>query len=163
MYKRQSDHVHFVNCDNTQEEASSLFSVKEVVEHSDGHLEAQPSSMFVIPELPRGRELLLNVLSTWGDPHYVGLAGFEVFDERGELVPVEDVWADPPDINVLPGNEDDPRVVENLLDGVNHTGDDLHAWLAPFTRGQHHHVGLRFTRTTTIAMVRLWNLSLIHI
>ena len=62
-------------------------------------------------------------------------AGFEVFDERGELVPVEDVWADPPDINVLPGNEDDPRVVENLLDGVNHTGDDLHAWLAPFTRG----------------------------
>ena len=69
-----SDHVHFVNCDNTQDEASSLFSVKEVVEHSDGHLEAQPSSMFVIPELPQGRELLLNVLSTWGDPHYVGLA-----------------------------------------------------------------------------------------
>ena len=112
--------------------------------------------MFVIPELPTGRELLLNVLSTWGDPHYVGLAGFEVFDERGELVPVEDVWADPPDINVLPDNEDDPRVVENLLDGVNHTGEDLRAWFAPFTRG-HHHVGLRFTRTTTIAMVRLWN------
>ena len=152
-----SDHVHFVNCDTTQEEASSLFSVREVVENSDGHLEAQPSSMFVIPELPKGRELLLNVLSTWGDPHYVGLAGFEVFDERGELVPVEDVWADPSNINVLPGNEDDPRVVENLLDGVNHTGDDLHAWLAPFTRGQRHHVGLRFTRTTTIAMVRLWN------
>ena len=152
-----SDHVHFVNCDTTQEEASSLFSVREVVENSDGHLEAQPSSMFVIPELPRGRELLLNVLSTWGDPHYVGLAGFEVFDERGELVPVEDVWADPSNINVLPGNEDDPRVVENLLDGVNHTGDDLHAWLAPFTRGQHHHVGLKLSRTTTIAMIRLWN------
>ena len=69
-----SDHVHFVNCDTTQDETSSLFSVREVVENSDGHLEAQPSSMFVIPELPRGRELLLNVLSTWGDPHYVGLA-----------------------------------------------------------------------------------------
>ena len=74
LEEEPSDHVHFVNCDTTQEEASSLFSVKEVVEHSDGHLEAQPSSMFVIPELPRGRELLLNVLSTWGDPHYVGLA-----------------------------------------------------------------------------------------
>ena len=53
--REASDHVHFVNCDNTQEEASSLFSVREVVENSDGHLEAQPSSMFVIP--PQGREL----------------------------------------------------------------------------------------------------------
>ena len=36
LEEEPSDHVHFVNCDNTQEEASSLFSVKEVVEHSDG-------------------------------------------------------------------------------------------------------------------------------
>lgn len=27
---------------------------------------------------------------------------------------------------------------DNLLDGVNHTCDDLHAWLTPFTSGQEH-------------------------
>ena len=73
-----SDHVHFVNCESQDEEASTLFAVREVVEKADGEMETQPSSMFVIPELPRGRELLLNVLSTWGDPHYVGLAAVHI-------------------------------------------------------------------------------------
>ena len=31
------------------------------------------------------------------------------------------VWADPPDINVLPEYGNDPRTVDNLLDGHNHT------------------------------------------
>ena len=39
------------------------FAVGELVEKADGEMETQPSSMFVIPELPRGRELLLNVLT----------------------------------------------------------------------------------------------------
>jgi hypothetical protein len=38
-------------------------------------------------------------------------------------------------VNVLPGYGGDPRVVANLLDGVNNTCDDLHVWLAPFTPG----------------------------
>ncbi len=29
----------------------------------------------------------------------------------------------------------DPRTVDKLFDGRNHTCDDLHAWLAPYTRG----------------------------
>ena len=33
------------------------------------------------------------------------------------------VWADPPDINVLPEYGNDPRTVDNLLDGHNHTCD----------------------------------------
>ena len=31
------------------------------------------------------------------------------------------ISADPPDINILPDYSSDPRVVTNLLDGVNHT------------------------------------------
>ena len=62
------------------------------------------------------------------------------------------IMANPADINVLPGccllysalphlccncidrYKNDPRTVDKLLDGVNRTCDDLHMWLAPFTR-----------------------------
>ena len=30
----------------------------------------------------------------------------------------------------------DPRVVTNLIDGVNRTTDDIHMWLCPFTNGE---------------------------
>ncbi len=58
---------------------------------------------------------------------------------------------------VLPEYSDDPRTVDNLIDGVNHTCDDLHAWLAPFTRGQDHWVYIEFDEVTTLSMVRIWN------
>lgn len=34
--------------------------------------------------------------------------------------------------------ENDPRTVDNLIDGVNFTCDDLHAWLTPFSKGSDH-------------------------
>ncbi len=59
-----------------------------------------------IPELPEGRRLTLSLLSTWGDPHFVGLAALEIFDSNGEKIEIENVarqvYADPPDINILP-------------------------------------------------------------
>ena len=69
---------------------------------------------------------------------------------------VSQISADPSDINVLPEYSDDPRVVQNLLDGVNRTRDDLHMWLAPFFPGRPHTVTLTFTSHTTLAMVRIW-------
>jgi len=67
------------------------------------------------------------------------------------------ISADPTDINVLPEYSNDPRVVQNLLDGVNQTRDDLHMWLAPFSPGRPHTVSLTFTSPTTLALVRIWN------
>ena len=107
----------------------------QLVTRADGNVSKLPSTMFEIPVLPRGRQLLINILSTWGDPYYVGLMGLEVFDGTGHPVPVTEVWADPPDINVLPEYNGDPRTVDKLVDGHNFTCDDLHAWLAPFKRG----------------------------
>lgn len=82
---------------------------------------------------PAGRILTIRILSTYGDANYVGLNGLELFDERGALIPstAVSISAIPADLTILPGYEEDPRKVTNLLDGVNHTKDDLHQWLAP--------------------------------
>lgn len=66
------------------------------------------------------------------------------------------IWAEPADINVLPEYNKDPRVVTNLLDGVNRTHDDMHLWLAPFTKGASHFIHLVFRHKTEVAMIRIW-------
>jgi hypothetical protein len=48
-------------------------------------------SDFIIPELPSGSKMELNVHSTWGDRHYLGLNGIEVFSSTGEPVSVAKV------------------------------------------------------------------------
>ncbi len=48
-------------------------------------------SRFTIPELPTGEQLVLNLKTTWGDRHYVGLNGIEVFSSEGYLVPIKKV------------------------------------------------------------------------
>ena len=66
------------------------------------------------------------------------------------------IIADPPDINILPEYGDDPRVVINLIDGVNKTRDDIHMWLAPFTPGGNHWITLIFEKRVQVAMIRIW-------
>ncbi|XP_055994774.1 katanin-interacting protein [Sorex fumeus] len=112
---------------------------------------------FQIPVLPYGQHLLIDIRSTWGDRHYVGLNGIEIFSSRGEPVRVASIRADPPDINILPAYGRDPRVVANLVDGVNRTQDDMHVWLAPFTPGRAHSVALEFARPCQVALIRVWN------
>lgn len=41
--------------------------------------------------LSTGKQLQLEILSTWGDPHFVGLAGIDIFDADGKRV----VFANP--------------------------------------------------------------------
>ncbi|CAH0388266.1 unnamed protein product [Bemisia tabaci] len=112
---------------------------------------------FIIPELPSGQELVIDITSTWGDKHYLGLNGIEIFNSDGEQVKVQKISADPADINVLPEYCKDPRVVGNLLDGVNRTHDDMHLWLTPYSEGEHHYVYITFSQTETIALIRIWN------
>lgn len=49
--------------------------------------------------------------------------------------PKAQIKAIPPDINILPNYGKDPRTVDKLVDGTYLTSDDLHVWLAPFTKG----------------------------
>ncbi|XP_067928203.1 katanin-interacting protein-like [Watersipora subatra] len=112
---------------------------------------------FIIPELPSGENLVINIKSTWGDKYYVGLTGIELFASNGEPISIAKVAANPRDINVLPDYKNDPRVVENLVDGVNKTRDDTHMWLAPFTEGANHFISLQFTQASQLALFRIWN------
>eukprot|EP01064_Diplonema_japonicum_P031301 TRINITY_DN5542_c0_g1_i2.p1 TRINITY_DN5542_c0_g1~~TRINITY_DN5542_c0_g1_i2.p1 ORF type:complete len:910 (+),score=120.76 TRINITY_DN5542_c0_g1_i2:84-2732(+) len=116
-------------------------------------------SEFCIPTMPSGRRLSVNCLTTWGDPHYLGLNGIEVYDETGELVKInkENVSGSPPSINILPEYNDDPRIVQNLVDGVPRTCDDSHVWLAPYTPGKDHTVTVDFGIDMNVSMLRFWN------
>ncbi|XP_072798923.1 katanin-interacting protein isoform X1 [Vicugna pacos] len=112
---------------------------------------------FKIPVLPYGQHLVIDIKSTWGDRHYVGLNGIEIFSSKGEPVQIANIQADPPDINILPAYGKDPRVVTNLIDGVNRTQDDMHVWLAPFTLGKSHSISMDFMHPCQVALIRIWN------
>ena len=45
-----------------------------------------------IPTLPKGRQLTINIKNTWGDRHYVGLNGIEVFTEFGKPAEIAEVF-----------------------------------------------------------------------
>ncbi|GMF41958.1 unnamed protein product [Phytophthora fragariaefolia] len=120
-----------------------------------------PPEVFQIPELPHGHNLVINILSTWGDPFYVGLMGIEIFDHTGHAVHLSDIdkqlSADPPDLNIQDHDRLDPRTVDKLVDKHYFTCDELHAWLAPFTRGQNHFIYMDFDYPLSISMLRIWN------
>ncbi|EFA08803.2 katanin-interacting protein [Tribolium castaneum] len=138
-------------------EGPTLFKYNSKYKSKSSKVKVAKESVFIIPELPSGRTLLIDILTTWGDKHYVGLNGIEIFGLDGKLVKVKKITAVPPDVNVLPECNADPRVVTNLLDGVCRTQDDMHIWLAPFEMGCSHIITIEFEKVETLAMIRIWN------
>ncbi|XP_029383143.1 protein KIAA0556 isoform X2 [Echeneis naucrates] len=136
---------------------SSLSALGAPCEGPDDDPFVEREDEFEIPVLPQGQRLVINILSTWGDRHYVGLNGLEVFSSSGEPLRPAHIHADPPDINILPAYGKDPRVVTNLIDGINCTQDDMHLWLAPFTPGCSHTIFMDFGAPYQVAMIRVWN------
>ncbi|KAG1708641.1 hypothetical protein DVH05_022270 [Phytophthora capsici] len=174
------DNVHFVNIDDSSDQSNKTEAENEEVvmrnsERRDFENRAskylakslgsnpapEPPEDFHIPELPHGQNLVINILSTWGDPFYVGLMGIEIFDHTGHAVHLSDVdkqlSADPPDLNIQDHDRLDPRTVDKLVDKYYFTCDELHAWLAPFSRGQNHFIYVDFDYQLSISMLRIWN------
>jgi protein JBTS26 len=127
------------------------------------------SSLHETPLFPQGTFLEIVILSTWGDPYYVGLNGIDLFDRQGHILRlnqgIKSISSTPSDINILPEYHDDPRTILNLLDEVNFTRDDLHVWLAPhgstLTPKLPHvaSITIEFEQLTTLSMIRIWNFN----
>ncbi|XP_025997368.1 katanin-interacting protein isoform X2 [Solenopsis invicta] len=111
---------------------------------------------FIIPELPSGNSLVIDILSTWGDKHYVGLNGIEIFSNTGEPAKIKEIRAHTTSVNQN-NDHNDPYVINNLINGINRTRDDANLWLTPYSNGDHHYVYMIFEFTITIAMIRIWN------
>lgn len=128
-----------------------------IAKHEKQKCRSPSDDDFIIPELPYGQELVINIRTTWGDKHYVGLTGIDIFSDKGDSIVVKKITANPKDINILPEYDKDPRIVQNLIDGVNRTRDDVHMWLTPFTTGRNHCITMTFAQPYSIALIRIWN------
>lgn len=111
---------------------------------------------FIIPELPSGDSLVIDILSTWGDKHYVGLNGIEIFSNTGEPARIKEIRAHTTGVNQLLNNNCDPYIINNLINGINRTRDDANLWLTPYSNGDHHYIYMIFEYTITVAMIRIW-------
>lgn len=73
---------------------------------------------FHTPTLPCGCVLKLVIWNSWGDEHYVGLSGLQVFDAASGLVPLlpEHVIATPlASVAELVNNRGDVRTPDKLV------------------------------------------------
>lgn len=117
---------------------------------------------YVTARLPRVLTVRLDLVSTWGDLHYIGLTGITFHDEHGNLVPSNQIKLysqQPSSVKDLPGHHQDERTLDKLLDGTNDVWDDGHMWLAPFTTGKAHTIWACFDQEVAISMVQFWNYS----
>ncbi|XP_063994745.1 katanin-interacting protein-like isoform X1 [Diachasmimorpha longicaudata] len=108
---------------------------------------------FIIPELPEGSLITIEILSTWGDRHYVGLNGMEIFSSLGEAVSLNKIWSQCDD-STEPS--DDPTVA-NLMNGIYRTRDDLNMWHAPYKRGSQISIHVELSKKINIGLIRIWN------
>jgi hypothetical protein len=118
---------------------------------------------FETPLLPCGHVLQVVISSTWGDRHYVGLCGLELYDAHGAAIVVDNkrqITASPSSINDLPNVSDDPRTVDKLLGASpKNTFAAEHMWLAPWTEGKDVRIFVTFDQPIMLSMLKIWNYS----
>ncbi|XP_053220052.1 katanin-interacting protein isoform X2 [Podarcis raffonei] len=123
-------------------------------------VKAEQASMdYEAPLMPCGFIFQFQLLTSWGDPYYIGLNGLELHNERGEkiLLSENNIAAFPDSVNILEGVCGDVRTPDKLIDGVNDTSDGRHTWLAPILPGLVNRVYVIFDSPTTVSMIKLWN------
>uniref|UniRef100_A0A3B3YYX8 KATNIP domain-containing protein n=1 Tax=Poecilia mexicana TaxID=48701 RepID=A0A3B3YYX8_9TELE len=130
--------------------------------HDDAQRPEQPSMDYEAPIMPCGI-FQLQLLTTWGDPYYIGLNGLEFYNQNHQKIHLtdNDIAAFPDSVNILDNVSGDVRTPDKLIDGVNDTQDGRHMWLAPVLPGtlQVNRVYVIFDQPVTVSMIKLWNYS----
>lgn len=108
----------------------------------------------------RGKAITLNLIESWGDPHFIGLTGLEILTTNGKVLKfgIENVFAKPRDLSEKYGKIDDKRKLENLFNGRNQTVSDEDIWLIPFNPGKEHIISITLgTAPVEVTGIRIWN------
>eukprot|EP00656_Telonema_subtile_P050009 TRINITY_DN6368_c0_g1_i2.p1 TRINITY_DN6368_c0_g1~~TRINITY_DN6368_c0_g1_i2.p1 ORF type:complete len:357 (-),score=82.31 TRINITY_DN6368_c0_g1_i2:37-1107(-) len=114
---------------------------------------------YVTPLLPYGFIIRIELLSTWGDPYYMGLNALELYDALNQRIALDHstLHAIPDSVRRLPGLQHDVRTKDKLWDGCNETHDDRHMWLVPFTPGTSSCLYVCLSEPVSLSKVKLWN------
>uniref|UniRef100_A0A3Q3FRW2 Si:dkey-161j23.7 n=1 Tax=Labrus bergylta TaxID=56723 RepID=A0A3Q3FRW2_9LABR len=127
--------------------------------HGSSKKQEQASMDYEAPIMPCGI-FQLQLLTTWGDPYYIGLNGLEFYDQNHEKINLsENIAAFPDSVNVLDNVSGDVRTPDKLIDGEDSTHDGRHMWLAPVLPGLVNRVYVIFDQPVTVSMIKLWNYS----
>eukprot|EP00762_Andalucia_godoyi_P000775 ANDGO_03912.mRNA.1 Protein KIAA0556 homolog len=111
----------------------------------------------------RLQEFRMKILSSWGDPSYVGLTRLVFVDPDGSTIPVAEssCTSVPEDINVLYGGEQiDPRVMSNICFRATspQTCDEHNMWLCPLHyEGDTPEITVRFPSAVLLSEIRIYN------
>lgn len=64
---------------------------RDMEDSYDDDIQQEDEYCFTTPEHPQGVELVLNLLTTWGDKFYIGLTGIEVYTSTGQPATIAQV------------------------------------------------------------------------
>lgn len=76
---------------NSLEDAILTFSTSKSIEKLKINEMTVELEECIIPEMPRGSELTLQLLANWGDEQFIGLNGIEILDQWGQRPVVKNV------------------------------------------------------------------------
>ena len=138
-----------------------------LTEERDGEInidfDGDVRQQYETPTLPTGCIFKFILLSTHGDPHYIGLNGLELYDEYNIKIELDEtnVEAVPRDINdlsfVVQSGETDIRTVDKLYSGINTSYLDEHMWLAPYQSDRANFIYVFLDQPVTISRIVLYN------
>ncbi|KAJ6219387.1 hypothetical protein RDWZM_005199 [Blomia tropicalis] len=110
----------------------------------------------IIPEMPYGNELTLNLLENWGDEQWIGFNGIEILDSRGSRPKIKNIF-----LQDNSNNGSQVSDLRKLVDNVYRTHDDSHIWQHKMTSGRESILPLKIVvqlqESITIALLRIWN------
>jgi len=105
----------------------------------------------LVPVLPRGTQLEVEIISSWGCDEFVGLQGIDVFDHTGHLIRYND--EDFNSIVSIPKESELPAT--NLVNDHRFSCDDRKGWLA--NKAEKNRLMIHFECKIKISMIRFWN------